>query len=519
MQRRIPIYALLLSSVSAIIGSGWLFAAFYSAKLAGPASLISWLIGGAMMIAIAFIFAELCSMLPITASSTRIPQFTHGTLTSFIFSWTIWLSYAAIPPTEVQAVLQYSSYFFPSLIHNADGSLAKEGYFFATFLMLLITSINIFSLRWLLHFNSALTVLKIFIPLTVGAVILAHFFSVHAVIHPGNSAFMPMGWHGILAAISTGGIVFAFNGFKQACELAGEAKQPNIALPIAIIGSVSISLIIYMTLQLGFLSSLNLKNLMDGWQHLDLQGANSPLAATVLADHLKFLMPLLYTGAIIAPMAAALMYVSSAGRSLFGMSKNKQLPAMFSLLNAEASPVFAIAVNFVLGMMMFAPLPGWNSMVSFLASIMAINYAIGPINLMALRLQAPNYQRPFKLPFGNLWSVICFYFCTLLIYWCGWDIIFKLIFCILIGLIVLLIHRVFITQEERTPLNWKESIWLWFYFAAIVAISYCGSFGGHNLLPAGLDWILLALTCVITVFLALRFKLSSAQTYEYLDNL
>lgn len=519
MQRRIPIYALLLSSVSAIIGSGWLFAAFYSAKLAGPASLISWLIGGAMMIAIAFVFAELSAMLPISGSSTRVPQFTHGTLTSFIFSWAIWLAYVAVPPTEVQAVLQYSSYFFPGLVHNADGSLAKEGYFAATFLMLLITTINIFSLRWLLNFNSGLTILKIAIPLLVGGVILANFFSVHAVIHPANSAFMPMGWHGVLAAISTGGIVFAFNGFKQACELAGEAKRPSLALPIAVIGSVSICLIIYATLQLGFLSSLNLSNLANGWQNLDLQGANSPLAATVLADHLKFLMPLLYIGAIVAPMAAALMYVSSAGRSLYGMSKNKQLPAMFATLNAEGNPVFAIAVNFALGMMMFAPLPGWNSMVSFLVSIFAVNYAVGPINLMALRLQAPNYSRPFKLPFANLWSVICFYFCTLLIYWCGWDIMFKLVFCIFIGLVVLLIHRVFITTEERTPLNWRESIWLWFYFAAVFVISYCGNFGGHNLLPAGWDWILLALACAVSVYLALRFKLSSAQTYEYLDNL
>ena len=42
--------------------------------------------------------------------------------------------------------------------------------------------------------------------------------------------FSPMHTHGILAALSTGGIVFAFHGFKQAAEMAGEAKNPNTAI-------------------------------------------------------------------------------------------------------------------------------------------------------------------------------------------------------------------------------------------------------------------------------------------------
>src|SRR3990167_206365 len=112
MKRSISIFALLFTSVSAILGSGWLFTNYYTSTLAGPAAIVSWLIGGFIVIFIAFIFAELCTLLPITGSSTRIPQFTHGTLVSFLFAWIIWLSYAALVPTEVQAVIQYLSYFF-----------------------------------------------------------------------------------------------------------------------------------------------------------------------------------------------------------------------------------------------------------------------------------------------------------------------------------------------------------------------------------------------------------------------
>ncbi len=85
LKRSISPFALLLTSVSAILGSGWLFATYYISELAGPSAIFAWLIGGLSAILIAFVFAELCAMLPITGASIRIPHYTHGTLVSFLF--------------------------------------------------------------------------------------------------------------------------------------------------------------------------------------------------------------------------------------------------------------------------------------------------------------------------------------------------------------------------------------------------------------------------------------------------
>ena len=188
------------------------------------------------------------------------------------------------------------------------------GYFTAAILMLMISSLNIYSLRWLIRCNSILTVLKITIPVLIGGIILALYFSPAHTIHPSQSQFMPFGIHGVLAAITSGGIIFAFNGFKQACEMAGEAKNPKRALPIALIGSVLICLFIYLILQTAFLTSLTPKNLIHGWYHLGLADANSPMSAILTQDHLSYLLVLLYIGAIICPLAAALMYVNSSAR-------------------------------------------------------------------------------------------------------------------------------------------------------------------------------------------------------------
>lgn len=519
MQRSISGIALLFASVSAILGSGWLFASLYTSSLAGPAALISWLLGGASVILVAFVFAELCTMLPITGSSTRIPHFTHGTLVSFLFSWIIWLSYTALVPTEVQAVIQYLSYFFPSLLLPNSG-LTHAGYGIAAILMLLISTINIFSLRWLLRCNNFLTILKLLIPILITGVIILHFFTIKQTIHPANSTFIPFGWHGIFAAIATGGIVFAFNGFKQACEMAGEAKKPHIALPVAIIGSVAITLGIYLLLQLAFYSSLTPANILHGWKNITLPSSNSPIAAILTQDHLRYLLPILYVGAIAGPLAAGLIYASSASRSMYGMSKNNHVPTIFQNLTTQGNPIYAILLNFALGMLLFAPLPGWKQMITFLTSLMAMTYAVGPVCLLALRDQAPNQNRPFRLPFARCWTFISFYICTLLIYWSGWMILSKLAIAMAIGLGVLFIHRQFILTDEKMPLNWQASVWAWPYFGGIMLISWLGNFGqGYEIIPFGWDFLILAVFCLGILFLAMKFKLSPAQTQAYIETL
>ncbi len=516
MKRSISTFGLLLTSVSAIIGSGWLFSAYYTAAIAGPAASLSWIIGGAFVMIVAFAFAEICGMIPITGSSARIPQYTHGTVVSFMFSWMIWLSYLAVTTIEVQAVIQYASFYAPALLHH-DGGLTHLGYLIATGLMLLVAFINTYSIRWLIRCNNVLTVIKIGIPIIVVTVILVYFFSPAHALHPGGSAFMPTGIKGVLGAISTGGVVFAFNGFKQAAEMAGNAKNPGRAVPIAIVGSVLICLILFLLIQFSFLSSLSVSDIAQGWDHIQMTHKNSPLASIIQSDQLRRLLPLLYFGAVIAPLAAALMYCSSAARALYGMSKNGYLPKFVQKISPQGNPRNAIIVNFIFGMCLFAPLPGWEQMASFLTSLFAITYAIGPLSLLALRKQAPQQPRPLRLPFVHLWAFLSFYICTLLAYWSGWEVLSKMGIALVIGLFFLMVFR--LSTHRSISLNFRESIWLWPYFIGLMLISYLGDYGGRNLFSLETNMAILAVFCLIILGLAMRFKLPAATTQKYIAGL
>src|SRR3989338_5442648 len=241
MKRSVTTVTLLFTAVSAILGSGWLFSAYYASAAAGPAAMLSWIIAAVCIIFIAFVFAELASMLPVMGASTRIPHLTHGTLTGFMYAWVIWLCYASIPPTEVQAIIQYVGFYYPSLIHATNGSLTEHGYCLAAALMLLIGAINAYSLHWLLRCNNALTLMKIIFPLVIVATVFAYYFHPQRIIHPMHSVFFSTGIKGVFGAISTGGMIYAYNGFTQACEWGGLVKRPGFSLPIAIAGSVAIA--------------------------------------------------------------------------------------------------------------------------------------------------------------------------------------------------------------------------------------------------------------------------------------
>ena len=61
-----------------IIGSGWLFGAQKALVAAGPAAIISWVIGGVAIIVLALVHAELGGMFPVSGGTARFPHYAFG---------------------------------------------------------------------------------------------------------------------------------------------------------------------------------------------------------------------------------------------------------------------------------------------------------------------------------------------------------------------------------------------------------------------------------------------------------
>lgn len=64
--------------MGSIIGSGWLFGAQEDLIAAGPAAIISWIIGGVMIMILALVHAELGGMYPVSGGTARFPHYAFG---------------------------------------------------------------------------------------------------------------------------------------------------------------------------------------------------------------------------------------------------------------------------------------------------------------------------------------------------------------------------------------------------------------------------------------------------------
>ncbi len=512
LNRRFTPLSLLMLSINGMIGSAWLFAPLYAAKIAGSSAIIAWLIGGIATAIIALTFVELSVLLPVAGGTAQIPQLSHGTFTSFVMSWIAWLSALTMAPIEVQAVLQYASTYFISLTHQMNGVplLTGIGFVWATILMLAFCIINIVSFKGLVRFNFLLFLFKVLvIILTIVTLLKVNF-------HPANFSGMfsdanTHSWQAILTAVATGGIAFAFTGFKHGVELAGEAKRSAVTIPVAIVGSVVCCLLLYLGLQIAFIGALNPEALANGWHNLSFSGDAGPFAGLIAGLGVIWLLKLLYIDAAVSPSGAGLIYVTSTARILYAMSKIGYVPRFLAFLNKEDFPVTAIFVNFVIGMCLFLPLPGWQAMVSFLVSGMVISYAMGPIALLCLRRELPKQERKFRLPFANILCVLAFYFCNLISYWTGWDTIYKLAIAILAGFVFFGIACMR-GRIRQTSLGMKSAIWVIPYLSGLVLLSYLGPFGGINVIPFGWDFLAIAIFSMMILYLALISRASTATT-------
>jgi amino acid transporter len=512
LRRQIGPVAMLFTGITSIIGSGWLFASLYAAQIAGPAAIISWFIGGGVALLLSLVYAELGGMLPCAGAIARIPYFSHGGLSSFIAGWLCWVAYVATAPIEVAAVLQYASNYLPwlTVTQAGDRVLTLPGLIAAAGLLGLFTGINLAGVHWLARANTAITVWKLAIPvLSAIALMLAGFHGGNFTAHGG---FAPTGGAGIFAAVSSGGILFCFFGFRTAMDMAGEAKNPQRSVPLAMLGAVIICLFVYLLLQVAFIAAIPPAHLVDGWQRISETAAAGPFAAFAAILGMQWLAALLYFDAVLSPSGTGLAFTAVTARVNYAMAENRQAPRIFLRLNRFKVPAWALLFNFVVGFVLLLPFPGWAELAGFITSAAVLSLAFGPVSLTALRYQCPNHQRPFRLTPGLVLSPICFVITAYVIYWTGWDTNWKVfLLAVLGGAGMSLVSMA--RREPREALRARQSAWFWIYLAGLAGLSYLGNYGnGLGLLSYGLDIVLITIFSLPVFWLAVRSRLPSQNT-------
>jgi amino acid transporter len=473
--------------VGSIIGSGWLLGALSAAEVAGPASVISWILAAVIVAVLALVHAELSAAYPVAGGSARFPHYAFGSMAGFTAGWMGWVYSVTLAPIEVEAAIQYATNYLPGLTHTSGGVavLTPLGCLVAAILMLIFTTINAWGVGRLAETNTAAVWWKIAIPtLTIIALGIAAF-------HPGNfsagGGFAPYGAKGVLEALPAG-VVFALIGFEQAVELAGEARDPARNIPRAIIGAQIIGTVIYLLLEVVFIAALSSHNLIHGWSHPISKGNFGPYAGIASGLGLTWLAVLLYIDAFISPAGTGLLYLGCSARLSYALAREGYVPAVFARVSVRGVPIFSLIFSFVVGMVLFLPFPGWQAFVGFVTSAAVLMYVFTPLAYAALHRGDPDYQRPFVLRGGRVLAPISFAAANLLVYWSGWGVVWRLLAMLALGFILMAISVAASPGGSRPALNLRYTIWLWPYLIGMAVISYLGQYGGGiALIPLWID--------------------------------
>ena len=524
LKRELGLIGATWASETSIIGSGWLFGALFAAQAVGGAAILAWLIAGVVVIVLALAHAELGAMYPVSGGTARFPHFAFGSVAGIGFGFFSYVQAVTIAPIECFAFMQYASYYWPS-IYNADTkNVTGVGFILTIILMAIFVAVNFLAMRIFARVNNVITWWKVAVPVLAIIVLLTQWHSGNFT--AGGAGFMPGGIKALFGALPAAGIIFAYSGFEQCDQLAGEIKNPGRNLPLAIIISVLIGTVIYCLLQVAFIVALPPALLgahggLIGLTCPDTGACNTsiselnagPFAAVAVLGGVAWLAHILRIDAFVSPSGTGLIYTTGTSRVSYGLARNRYFPQIFGRVSSNGIPWVGLIAAFIIGLFFLLPFPSWHSLVGLITGASVLMYAGAPLSVGAFRGQVPEANRPYRMPAAWLLAPAAFAVADLLIYWSGFEVIWKLGVVLIIGYVIIGICMAF--DPQRPPLDWKSAIWLPAWLIGMGIISWQGQYSGGAVAPPlntghiGFWWDMLVVAAFsVAIYLwAMRTKL------------
>jgi amino acid transporter len=475
LKRELGLVGATWASETSIIGSGWLFGALYAAQAVGGAAVLAWAIAGVVVIVLALCHAELGAMYPVSGGTARFPHFAFGSVAGISFGFFSYVQAVTIAPIECFAFMQYASYYWPGLYNAHTKNVTGAGFALTIVLMAVFVAVNFLAMRLFARVNNVITWWKVAIPVIAIIVLLFKFKGGNFT--AGGAGFMPGGLKALFGALPAAGIIFAYSGFEQADQLAGEIKNPGRNLPRAIILAILIGTVIYIMLQVAFIGAMPTNLLGKGFAGITNTAVLSgPFAGLAGLVGLGLLATVLRIDAFVSPSGTGLIYTTGTSRVSYGLARNRYYPQIFGKVSASGIPWVGLIFAFLVGLLFLLPFPSWHSLVGLITGASVLMYAGAPLSLGAFRGQVPEANRPYRMPAAVVLAPAAFVVADLLIYWSGFEVVWKLGIVLVLGYVIMGAFMAF--DPKRPPLDWKSAVWLPVWLIGMGIISWLGQYSG-----------------------------------------
>jgi APA family basic amino acid/polyamine antiporter len=366
----------------------------------------------------ALTYAELTAMKPQAGGEYVFLRDAFGRVWSFLFGWM--QMFIAKPGSQAAAGMAFAIGMNDFLDKQLDRTLLSVPMggtsieistlqIVAIMVIIIFTTLNCATVVLSGQIAAALTFVKIglIVFVGVGAFALVSGNFVHfSMLNTGGTC------EGVADAVKVGGVGYTFlggfgaamlaalwgyDGWNNLTFVAGEVKDPNRNIPLAIIGSTVLVIILYVFVHIGYFYVLDPTAVAS-------VSKGSSVAITVVSMFLGGDVKSLVTGAAIALFAVGLMLSSlgtlhtsilAGSRVPYAMSKDGLMVRSFSKLSVNHVPVTAVLMQGVWACLL-ALTGSFDTLTDYVIFGSWIFYALVTGSIFVFRKKLPHAERPYR---------------------------------------------------------------------------------------------------------------------------
>jgi APA family basic amino acid/polyamine antiporter len=377
--------------VGSIIGTGvFLKTATMSQLVGAPGTvLLIWVVAGLLSLAGALAYSELGSLMPDAGGEYVYLKQGYGDLWAFLFGWMrFWIG----SPGSIAAYAVGAMTFLGAAVDLSPIGGRAAG---AVIVIIIFSSINCLSIAVGGRLNSILTGLKIVMILGISAGVLffgkTGSFGHFSEAAPGHAGFA--GWAAIGSA--TLAALWAYDGWNNLPMVAGEIKDPQRNIPLALgLGMLAI-LGIYCLANVAYFYALPLTEVLsaNSGAYPDALPVATKAAMTFLGDAGVSVLSAAFVVSALGAMNGSIM---TGARVPYAMARDGLFfKKLANVSDATLVPVSAVVVQGVVAMLL-ALSGSFDQLTNYVVFSSWIFYAMVTGVVFVLRKRRPDAPRSYK---------------------------------------------------------------------------------------------------------------------------
>ena len=392
LKRQISFGQALATVVGTVIGGGVFFKiGSISHETSTPSlTLFVWILAGIVSIASGLTVSEIAAALPVTGGSIKYIEYTYGKVWGFLFGWAQMLVYF---PANIAAL----SVVFGQQFAVLFGFPTKYATLIALLLALFLMSLNFISTKFSTRMQSAMTILK---AIPIALIVIFGLFNpakISVNLLPLSSGHNVSFWAGLSGGLLAA--LFAYDGWINVTNLAGEVKEPEKNLSRAIIIGLSAITLIYVLVNYAFLTAIPFKEIIGNQN-------TAYLASLKLFGSLGG--KLITIGILISVYGAINGFMLTGMRIPYTLAKDKMLPFLNKIgrtnINTGVPTISALIILTVSLIMIF--LGTFDLLTNMLVFVMWTFTTLISIAVVVLRYREPKLDRPYVVPWYPIIPII-----------------------------------------------------------------------------------------------------------------